>query len=403
MDAYTVERSPSSKEMLRLVAGLQSALTMEEVERAYLSNVVGVLDADGHGLYRLDPQTLDPVAISTDVTPSFVAKYTEYGRFDDPVMDRARELRRPVDSSRLASSVDWQASAAYSILAGEGYYHSLRAPFEIAGQMCGTVTFARCRGARGFNEHDLRLARTISKQTGLALERATRFEATGQRIGVLQDVLDHLPQGIVVSSADGETIFVNSVAASRQSGGSFAEMVAPHVREAREALWRDNRRIVTANVVEPRSGRQVIAKSVKLTRASDAALTMIYPADSAQPRRLPVWDVLTPREQEIAELVSTGLTTKEIASRAFVSENTVKQHLKRIFAKTDVRNRAELMQRVWAATGRDDAQSATAMARSGQPAAPSRASSASSGGSGSASTVPWPSSSRRPNTSGAVM
>jgi DNA-binding CsgD family transcriptional regulator len=403
MDAYTVERSPSSKEMLRLVAGLQSALTMEEVERAYLSNVVGVLEADGHGLYRLDPQTLDPVAISTDVTPSFVAKYTEYGRFDDPVMDRARELRRPVDSSRLASSVDWQASAAYSILAGEGYYHSLRAPFEIAGQMCGTVTFARCRGARGFNEHDLRLARTISKQTGLALERATRFEATGQRIGVLQDVLDHLPQGIVVSSADGETIFVNSVAASRQSGGSFAEMVAPHVREAREALWRDNRRIVTANVVEPRSGRQVIAKSVKLTRASDAALTMIYPADSAQPRRLPVWDVLTPREQEIAELVSTGLTTKEIASRAFVSENTVKQHLKRIFAKTDVRNRAELMQRVWAATGRDDAQSATAMARSGQPAAPSRASSASSGGSGSASTVPWPSSSRRPNTSGAVM
>ena len=95
MDAYAVERSRSSNEMLRLVAGLQSALTLEEVERAYLSNVVGVLDADGHGLYRLDPQTLAPVAISTDVTPSFVAKYTEYGRFDDPVMDRARELRRP--------------------------------------------------------------------------------------------------------------------------------------------------------------------------------------------------------------------------------------------------------------------------------------------------------------------
>jgi DNA-binding CsgD family transcriptional regulator len=313
------------------------------------------------------------------------------------------ELRRPVDSSRLASSVDWQASAAYSILAGEGYYHSLRAPFEIAGQMCGTVTFARCRGARRFNEHDLRLARTISEQTGLALERATRFEATGQRIGVLQDVLDHLPQGIIVSSADGETIFVNSVAASRQPCGSFADMVGSHVREAREALWRDNRRIVTANVVEPRSGRQVIAKSVKLTRASDAALTLIYPADSAQPNRLPVWDVLTPREQEIAELVSAGLTTKEIASRAFVSENTVKQHLKRIFAKTDVRNRAELMQRVWAATAQVPAQSATAMARSGQPSAPSRARSASSGGSGSTSTVPRPSSSRKPNTSGAVM
>ena len=52
MDAYAVERSPSSNEMLRLAAGLQSALTLEEVERAYLSNVVGVLDADGAGPER---------------------------------------------------------------------------------------------------------------------------------------------------------------------------------------------------------------------------------------------------------------------------------------------------------------------------------------------------------------
>jgi DNA-binding CsgD family transcriptional regulator len=32
-----------------------------------------------------------------------------------------------------------------------------------------------------------------------------------------------------------------------------------------------------------------------------------------------------------------------------VTENTVKQHLKRIFAKTDVANRAELVQRIWTA------------------------------------------------------
>ena len=98
---------PSSNEMLRLVAGLQSALTLEEVQRAYLSNVVGVLDADGHGLYRLDPQTLDPVAISTDVTPSFVAKYTEYGRFDGP-------------GARVAAPRGQQQTGVVSGLAGVG-------------------------------------------------------------------------------------------------------------------------------------------------------------------------------------------------------------------------------------------------------------------------------------------
>ena len=119
--------------------------------------------------------------------------------------------------------------------------------------MCGTVTFARCRGAWGFNEHDLRLARTISKQTGLALERATRFEATGQRIGVLQDVLDHLPQGIVVSSADGETIFVNSVAASRQSCGSLARKRPAYGVDAPFALFLRHGRGIHA--VSPRHGR----------------------------------------------------------------------------------------------------------------------------------------------------
>ncbi|MGW2184030.1 response regulator transcription factor [Streptomyces sp. NPDC001732] len=46
-------------------------------------------------------------------------------------------------------------------------------------------------------------------------------------------------------------------------------------------------------------------------------------------------------------MVSEGLTTKQIAARAFISENTVKQHLKRVFAKTGVSNRAELVQLIW--------------------------------------------------------
>ena len=62
-----------------------------------------------------------------------------------------------------------------------------------------------------------------------------------------------------------------------------------------------------------------------------------------------MWDVLIRREQDIAQLVSEGLTTKQIAEKAYISENTVKQHLKRVFAKTDVSNRAELVQLIWSA------------------------------------------------------
>jgi two-component system, NarL family, nitrate/nitrite response regulator NarL len=51
---------------------------------------------------------------------------------------------------------------------------------------------------------------------------------------------------------------------------------------------------------------------------------------------------LTGREQEILELVSTGATNREIAAKLFISENTVKNHLKNIMAKLHIQNRVQL-------------------------------------------------------------
>lgn len=51
---------------------------------------------------------------------------------------------------------------------------------------------------------------------------------------------------------------------------------------------------------------------------------------------------LTPREREIALLAKEGLKTREIAARLFVSENTVKTALKKIFAKLKVRSKNDL-------------------------------------------------------------
>lgn len=51
---------------------------------------------------------------------------------------------------------------------------------------------------------------------------------------------------------------------------------------------------------------------------------------------------LTRREIEIADLAARGKTNVEIARQLFLSENTVKTHIKRIFAKTGASCRAEL-------------------------------------------------------------
>lgn len=52
---------------------------------------------------------------------------------------------------------------------------------------------------------------------------------------------------------------------------------------------------------------------------------------------------LTPREMEIFGYLADGQTNGEIASRCWVSENTVKFHLKNIFRKLDIRDRGQAM------------------------------------------------------------
>ncbi|XIG14491.1 helix-turn-helix transcriptional regulator [Dehalogenimonas etheniformans] len=52
--------------------------------------------------------------------------------------------------------------------------------------------------------------------------------------------------------------------------------------------------------------------------------------------------ILSKRELEIAELVSQGATNKELASKLFISEHTVKVHVKNILQKLELKNRQQI-------------------------------------------------------------
>ncbi len=52
---------------------------------------------------------------------------------------------------------------------------------------------------------------------------------------------------------------------------------------------------------------------------------------------------LTRRERDIVILIAQGKTNKEIAQQLYISENTVKTYVKRMFAKLGVKSRSELV------------------------------------------------------------
>ncbi|GAB3676922.1 response regulator transcription factor [Angustibacter aerolatus] len=74
--------------------------------------------------------------------------------------------------------------------------------------------------------------------------------------------------------------------------------------------------------------------------AGAAALSMAGGNASAATGPAQTWG-LSVREQEVMDLIAEGLTNSQVASRCYLSEKTVKNHVNRIFAKLGVTSRAE--------------------------------------------------------------
>lgn len=55
---------------------------------------------------------------------------------------------------------------------------------------------------------------------------------------------------------------------------------------------------------------------------------------------------LTEREIEILKLIANGLCNKSISGKLFISNNTVKYHIKNIYLKLDIKNRFEAIRLV---------------------------------------------------------
>jgi DNA-binding NarL/FixJ family response regulator len=78
--------------------------------------------------------------------------------------------------------------------------------------------------------------------------------------------------------------------------------------------------------------------AIRLAPVGDARQTrQPAPADL---ERQPITEPLTARELEIVQLVSEGLSNKEIAGRLYVAEETVKAHIRHLLPKLRARSRA---------------------------------------------------------------
>ncbi len=103
-----------------------------------------------------------------------------------------------------------------------------------------------------------------------------------------------------------------------------AKQAREHLRVAHESLHR-----IGATGFAERARRELQATGTKTRKQPTAA-----------------GDALTAQEQQIAQLAGRGLTNQEIAGELFISAHTVEYHLRKVFAKLNIRSRRELRSHV---------------------------------------------------------
>jgi DNA-binding CsgD family transcriptional regulator len=120
------------------------------------------------------------------------------------------------------------------------------------------------------------------------------------------------------------------------------------VRVGAERGWTRRAEVAFARVLS-RSGRWIVLHGASLVSDGRRRIAVIvepaYPARIA-PLLMAAFG-LTEREQEVTRRVLQGDSTAEIAQQLVVSPHTVQEHLKKIFEKTGVRSRRDLVGKVF--------------------------------------------------------
>lgn len=77
------------------------------------------------------------------------------------------------------------------------------------------------------------------------------------------------------------------------------------------------------------------------TQLGPGLVDKILSSAHVTPAPPPLWDELTPREQEVLRLIAKGDSNREIAQTLYISEGTVKNHVTNILQRLNLRDRTQ--------------------------------------------------------------
>jgi DNA-binding CsgD family transcriptional regulator len=255
-----------------------------------------------------------------------------------------------------------------------GFYHDVLRPQNIAhnGMMALAsrrdfrAAFNLCRGARQgqFAPEEQRLLEWLSPHLRRSVALGFRIDGYIAMQQAAFNILEHLADGVVVLDRRAQVLFANAAARRLEAEGALrlrqpvATSSPQHSQRLAELLRAALLGAPGGTMSVPRNTDghllTLVVSSIRgkdIGRLSDAgykdAAVLLFVIDPANRRSIPLSQImdaygLTPAEARVALAASSGNTVIETAQLLKLSPNTIKTHLRRVFAKTATGRQAEL-------------------------------------------------------------
>lgn len=354
----------SDRELAEIQRIAYAGLDADSLRLRVLERLRRVVPIDGYVAFTMDPTSslITSALVEAMGDERGLRTFLEHVYFDDEILDFRWMTQHRLAAASLSEATGGKPEQALrfrELIGPAGFGFEARAAFTTGGELWGGFCLTREPGRADFDDRDLAFLRRIAPHVSAGLRAATL------QVTALVDDAGEATTGVIVLDPVGRVTQHNAAAERwlQDLGG-----LGPQWREGREiptpvwsvlgALRRTlhpetdrDRTSVPLLHVQGRSGLWLTLQA-SLTEGSQERLTetvvVIAPAGPKQVFRLAtVGYGLSPREQEVVDLVVRGASSKQIADQLFISEYTVKDHLVAIFDKVGVRGRRELVKRLY--------------------------------------------------------
>jgi DNA-binding CsgD family transcriptional regulator len=274
--------------------------------------------------------------IDNELLDADFAKYGDLARRHIPVTTLHRETHGEPDRSPRYRTIHRSL----------GFGAELRAAFRDSDACWGSVALVRGADQPDFTEPEVKFVARISAHLAYGLRDALLGEVTAAGMA------DYAP-GVMVLGKDGSVRSLTDQAKfwldqfPRDRGSRLEFPAAVHAVVNRVLGPERSGPAVAASARVPlTSGRWLTVHGAALNGDEgdpETVAVTLAPCTMAElePIRLALYG-LTPREREVAQLLTRGASNDEIAGKLWISRHTVKDHVKAVYAKLEVGSRAEL-------------------------------------------------------------